>query len=179
MSCSRSCNLCEAICNLLTVTMYLWNTLSRFHCPGLHKLDLRVHVASASTHSNPRAAELSVHSTIFPGEHLHNLLHWSLVAIPSQDPPTSAVSSDSPELKRTMFCFLEDAYTRCHVFSTEPLTQTAIPEWLRRSLTSPAQSASVIATTEPCGVPAIPGHRDCNQRSCCMPDFQSNISANA
>ena len=32
-----------------------------------------------------------------------------------------------------MFCFLEDAYTGCHVFSTEPLTQTAIPEQLRRS----------------------------------------------
>ena len=49
MSCSRSCNLREAVGNLLTVTMYLQNTLFRFHCPGLHKLDLRVHVASAST----------------------------------------------------------------------------------------------------------------------------------
>ena len=88
--------------------------------------------------TNPRAAELSVHSAILPGEHLHSLLHWSLLAIPSQAPPTSAISSDSPELKQTMFCFLEDAYTRYHVFSTEPLTQTAIPEYLRRSLTSPA-----------------------------------------
>ena len=49
MSRSRSCNLCEAISNLLTVTMYLQDTLSRFHRPGLHKVDLRVHVASAST----------------------------------------------------------------------------------------------------------------------------------
>ena len=39
MSCSRSCNLCED----------LQGTLSMFHCPGLHNVDLRVHVASAST----------------------------------------------------------------------------------------------------------------------------------
>ena len=52
MSCSRSCNLCEAVGNLLTVTMYLQDTLSRFHRPGLHKVDLRVHVASASTRTH-------------------------------------------------------------------------------------------------------------------------------
>ena len=49
MSCSRSHDLREAVGNLLTVTMYLQDTLSRFHRPGLHKVDLRVHVASAST----------------------------------------------------------------------------------------------------------------------------------
>ena len=52
--------------------------------------------------------------------------------------------------------FLEDAHTGYHVLSTEPLTQIAIPEELRRSLTSPAQSASVITTTDPCGTPANP-----------------------
>ena len=85
------------------------------------------------------------------------LLHWSLVAIHSQAPPSSAIISDSPEHTQTMFCFLEEAYTGYHVSSTEPLTQTAIPETLRRSLTSPAQSASVITKTQLCGVPAIPG----------------------
>ena len=49
MSRLRSHDLREAISNLLTVTMYLQDTLSRFHRPGLHKVDLRVHVASAST----------------------------------------------------------------------------------------------------------------------------------
>ena len=49
MSCSRSNDLREDVSNLLTVTMYLQDTLSRFHRPGLHKVDLRVHVASAST----------------------------------------------------------------------------------------------------------------------------------
>ena len=49
MSCSRSCNLCGAISNLLTVTMYFQDTLSRFHGPDLHKVDLRFHVTSAST----------------------------------------------------------------------------------------------------------------------------------
>ena len=49
MSRSRSHDLREAIGNLLTVTMYLQDTLSKFHRPGLHKVDLRVHVASAST----------------------------------------------------------------------------------------------------------------------------------
>ena len=164
---------------MLTVTMYLQDTLSRFHRPDLHKKDLRVFVASASTRTlrftNPSAAELSVHSTIVQNEHLHNLLHWSFAAIPSQALPSSVISSDSPELKQTTFCFLEDAYTGYHVFSTKPLTQTAIPEWLRRSLTSPAQSASVITTTEPCECPQYQEHQDCSQRSCCMQDFQSNI----
>ena len=45
MNRSRSHDLREAIGDLLTVTMYLQDTLSRF----LHKVDLRVHVASAST----------------------------------------------------------------------------------------------------------------------------------
>ena len=36
MICSRRCNLREAVGNLLTVTMYLQDTLSRFHRPGLH-----------------------------------------------------------------------------------------------------------------------------------------------
>ena len=35
-----------------------------------------IHLASAPTRfTNPSAAELSVHSTIVPGEHLHILLH--------------------------------------------------------------------------------------------------------
>ena len=49
MSRLRSHDLREAISNLLTVSMHLQDTLSRFHRPGLHKVDLRVHVASAST----------------------------------------------------------------------------------------------------------------------------------
>ena len=81
--------------------------------------------------------EVTVHRTIVPDEQSHILLHWSLVAIPSQAPPTSAINLDLPELKQTMFCFLEDAYTGYHVCPTVPLTQTAILEWLRRSLTSP------------------------------------------
>ena len=78
--------------------------------------------------TNTRAAALSVHTTIVPGEQLHILLHWSLVAMPSQAPPTGAINSDSPELNQTMLSFLEDAHTGYNVFSTEPLTQTAIPE---------------------------------------------------
>ena len=45
----RRHDLREAVGNLLTVTVYFQDTLSRFHCPGLHKVDLRVHVTSAST----------------------------------------------------------------------------------------------------------------------------------
>ena len=133
MSCSRSCNFCEAVGNLLTVTMYLQDALSRFHRPGLHKIDLRVHVASASTRT--LALHKSKSCRAVSAQHNHSrraictiLLHWSLVAIPSQAPPTSAINSDSPELKQTMFCFLEDAYTGYHVFSIEPLIQTAIEE---------------------------------------------------
>ena len=49
MSRLRCHDLREAISDLLTVYMYLQDSLSRFHRPGLHKIDLRVHVASAST----------------------------------------------------------------------------------------------------------------------------------
>ena len=49
MSRLRSHDLREAISDLLTVPMHLQDSLSRFHRPGLHKKDLRVHVASAST----------------------------------------------------------------------------------------------------------------------------------
>ena len=45
----RSHDLREAISNLLTVSMHLQDKLSKFHRPGLHKVDFCVHVASAST----------------------------------------------------------------------------------------------------------------------------------
>ena len=177
MSCSRRHDLREAVSgNLLTVTMYFQNSSSRFHRPGLRAVDLRVHVASASTRTftNPTAAELSVHRTIIPGEHLHNLLHWFLVAIPSQAPPTSAI----PELKRTMFFFLEDAWTGYHVF----FNRTFGPNCNSRT------AARVFDVSSPISV----GHHHdrtlrnarktrnikiCNQRSCCTQEFQSNIPA--
>ena len=49
MNCSRSCKFRVAISNSMTVTMRLQDALTRFHRPGLHKVDLRVHVTSAST----------------------------------------------------------------------------------------------------------------------------------
>ena len=49
MSRLRCHDLREAISDLLTVTMHLQDAVSRFHRPGLHKIDLGVHVASAST----------------------------------------------------------------------------------------------------------------------------------
>ena len=49
MSSLRSHNFREAVNNLLTVTMHFQDALSKFHCPSLHKKDLRVHVTSAST----------------------------------------------------------------------------------------------------------------------------------
>ena len=39
----------EAINDLMAVFMHLPDSLSRFHRPGLHEIDLRAHVASAST----------------------------------------------------------------------------------------------------------------------------------
>ena len=108
MSCSRRCDLCEAIGNLLTVSTCTF----KIRCPcsiaqtcikATFLSTWRLRRLAPLRFTNPRAAELSVHSTIVPGEHLHNLLDWSLVAIPSQAPPNSAISSDSPELKRIMF----------------------------------------------------------------------------
>ena len=48
MSSLRSHNVREPVSDLLTVTMHLQDALSRFHRPGLHEVDLRVHVSSAS-----------------------------------------------------------------------------------------------------------------------------------
>ena len=39
----------EAISDLLTVSMHLQDSLSKFHRPGLHTINILVHVASAST----------------------------------------------------------------------------------------------------------------------------------
>ena len=94
LRCSRICNFCEAVLNLLTVTMYLQDTLSRFHRPGLHKRNSCPRGECVDLHPCvsliPELLScLSVHSTIIPGEHL---LHWSLAAMFSQAPPTSAIS---------------------------------------------------------------------------------------
>ena len=65
MSCLRSHDLREAISNLLAVSMHLQDTLSRFHRPGLHKVDVstwRVRRPAPLRFTNPRAAELSVPS---------------------------------------------------------------------------------------------------------------------
>ena len=47
MSRLRCHDLREAMSDLLTVSMHLQDSLFRFHRPSLHKIDLRVHVASA------------------------------------------------------------------------------------------------------------------------------------
>ena len=49
VSCLGPHDLREAVGNLLAVTMYLQDTLSKFHRPSLREVDLRDHVASAST----------------------------------------------------------------------------------------------------------------------------------
>ena len=51
----RSHNFREAVSDLLTVTMHLQDALSRFRCPGLHEVDLRVHVTSTLRFTNPSA----------------------------------------------------------------------------------------------------------------------------
>ena len=51
LSSLRSHHFREAVSNLLTVTMHLQDALSKFHCPSLHGVDLRVHMTSASTRS--------------------------------------------------------------------------------------------------------------------------------
>ena len=106
----------------------------RFHRPSLHE-DLRVHVGECvdllpCVSRIPELLSRPCTEQSSQGEQLHILLHWSLVAIPRklhQPVPSTRTHRNS---KQTMFCFLEEAYTGYHVFSTEPLTQTAIPEQL-------------------------------------------------
>ena len=106
--------------------------------------------------TNPRAAELSVQSTIVQASNctfcsigLSSRFPRKLHQVPSA---RMHQNSDKP-CSASWKTHTRD--TTC--FQQKLLTQTAIPELLRQSLTSPAQSASVITTTEPCGVPAIPG----------------------
>ena len=161
MSCSRSCNLFEAVGNLLTVTLYLQDTLSRFHRPGLQKIDLRVYVASAPTRT--LALHKSKSCRAVSAQHNHSRRAIAQFApLLSRCDSFASTTNQRHQLgfSRTQTKHVLFLGRRIHgipVFSTEPLTHTAIPEQLRRSLTSPAQSASVITTTEPCGMSAIPG----------------------
>ena len=179
MSCSRRHDLREAVGNLLTVTMYFQNSSSRFHRPGLRAVDLRVHVASASTRTftNPTAAELSVHRTIIPGEHLHKssplVSRCDSLASSTNQCHTGTQTNHVLLLGRRM-----DGIPR--VFSTE----TFGPNCNSRT------AARVFDVSSPISV----GHHHdrtlrnarktrniniCNQRSCCTQEFQSNIPANA
>ena len=70
----------EAISDLLTVSMHLQDSLSRFHRPGLHTIDIflsmwRVRRLAPLRFTSPKAAELSVRKRTVPSEQLHILLH--------------------------------------------------------------------------------------------------------
>ena len=127
MSSLRSHNFREAVSDLLTITMYLKDALSRFHCPS-QEVDLRVHVTSASTcsralHELQRC--FAVHKTIVP-------------LVPRCDVLANSTNQchqqDSPELKQTMFCFLEEAYTGYHVSSTLPNSDSRVASILGISI---------------------------------------------
>ena len=98
--------------------------MTRFHRPGLHK--------KINRPSCPRGGCVDSHPCVAripellgcpcteqssQGEQMHILLHWSLVALcPRKLHQTSSINADSPKLRQTIFCFLEDACTRYHVF---------------------------------------------------------------
>ena len=121
--------------------------------------------------TNPKAAELPVHNTIVPGEHLRNLLHWSFVAIPSQAPPISAISSDSPRTQTNHVLHLGE---RIH----------GTPRVFNRTI-DPNCNSRLAATVFDVSSPISVGHhhdrtlRSARNTRCCVQDFQSNISANA
>ena len=128
MSCSRSCNFCEAVCDLLTVTMHLQDTLSRFHCPGLHKIDLRVH-GGECVDSHPCVSRIPELLSCPCTAQLSQVSICTICSIGlslryprklHQPAPSARIHQNS---NRPWFCFLEDAYTGYHVFSTELLTQ--------------------------------------------------------
>ena len=175
LSCSRSNDLREAVGNLLTVTMYLQDTLSRFHRPGLHKVDLRVHVASASTRTlafQRRAAEVSYTAqssqvSIFTTCSIGLSLRYPRKI--HQPVPSARIHQNS---NKPCSASLEDAYTGYHVFSTEPLTQNC----------NSRIAATVFDVSSPISIghhhdstlPECPHTRNikiANQRSCCMQGF--------
>ena len=98
--------------------------------------------------TSPRAAGLS------RAQNRHNPapLLSRCDTLASSTPPVPSTRTHQNSSK-TMFLFLGRTHTRdTSCFSSETFTQTEIPE----ELPSPAQSISVITTTEPCGVPSIP-----------------------
>ena len=133
MSSLRSHYFRETLSDFLTVTMHLQDALSKYHCPGLNEVDLRVHVTSASTcnlalHESQRCCAVRAQDN-----HPRRAVAHLAPLVSRCDTLESSTHqchqlSDSPELKQTMFCYLEEAYTGYHMSSTEPFTQTAIPE---------------------------------------------------
>ena len=153
----------EAVGNLLIVTMYFQNSSSRFHRPGLRAVDLRVHVASAST----RTLAFHKSHSCWAVRAQNNHSRWAFAQSCSigfslrfrrklhQPVPSARIYTRTQTDHVLSSWKTHGRDTTC--FSTEPLAQTAIPEQLQGSLTSPAQSASVITTTEPCGMPGRQG----------------------
>ena len=122
--------------------------------------------------TNPRAAELSVHSTIVPGEQLHILLHWSLVAIPSQAPPTSAHQLGLARAQANhVLClgrriheiprvFNRTLYPNCNSRAAATICDVSSPISIGHHHDRTLRSARNFQE-----------HQDCNQQSCCMPRF--------
>ena len=133
MSRLRSHDLREAISDLLTVTMYFQDSLSRLHHPGLHKIDLCPRGECVDSHpcvfTNPRAAELSVHSTIVPGEQTGTFCSiGTSLRFPRklhQPVPSTRIHQNSNKPCSASW----RTHTRdTTIFAREPLTQTSIPE---------------------------------------------------
>ena len=162
MSSMRSHDLREAISDLLTVSMHLQDSLSRFHRPGLHKV----------IPSCPRGECVDSHLCV---SRIPELLNCPCTAQSSQE---NSCTSCSVGLSSRFLRKLH--HPQCHQLG---LTRTqanhvlflgrrvhGIPRVFNRTLDPncnarvaatifdvPAPSGSVITTTEPCGVPAIPG----------------------
>ena len=111
-------DLCETVCNLLTVTLDLQDAVT---CSTDHACTKWIFVSTRRVRrlaplrfTEPRAADLSAHNrAVQTSTHLA---------------PLALSGSDSPELKQTMFWILDVAYTSHHVSFVLLSTLTAIPQ---------------------------------------------------
>ena len=159
MNSLRSHKFREAVSDLLTVTMQLQDALSRFHRAGLHEVDLRVHVWSAST------CTLSLHESqrCWAARAQDNGTRRTIAHLAPLVSRCDTLASSTNQCRQLGFTRVQANHVlllgRVHwmprVFNgtLDPNSDFSVVTMIL-GVSSPA---SVITKTEPCGVPAIPG----------------------
>ena len=161
MSSLRSRNFREAVSDLLTVTMHLQDALSKFHCPGLHEVDLRVHVTSASTctlalHESQRCCAVRAQDN----RSRRAIAHLAPLVSRCDTQASSTNQCHQHGFTGTQanhVMFLGGSIHRIPRVFNGTLDLNSDSRAVATILDVSSPISSVITKTDPCGLPAIPG----------------------